>query len=68
MALYVAWVTFANHEERLKIRPTHRRYLAQLLEQGKLVASGPFTDDSGALFCYQAENEDEVRALMAHDP
>lgn len=68
MALFAVWVTFANHEERLKIRPTHRQYLVKLVHEGKLVASGPFADDSGALLCYQAESEDEVRQLMADDP
>lgn len=68
MAIFAAWVTFANDEERLKIRPTHRQYLAQLLDSGKLVASGPFADDTGALLCYEAASEDEVREIMAADP
>ena len=29
------------------MRPTHRQYLGSLIASGQLVASGPFTDDSG---------------------
>ena len=68
MAIFAAWVTYINHEERIKVRPTHRAYLAKLLAEGKLVASGPFTDETGALLVYQAENEAEVRQLMDADP
>jgi uncharacterized protein len=68
MAIFAVWAQFTNHEERLRIRPIHRVYLAELLDKGKLVASGPFTDDSGALFMFEAADEAEVRQLMADDP
>lgn len=55
-------------EQRLEARPRHREYLAGLLEQGKLVASGPFVDDSGALIIYEAADEAEARDLIANDP
>jgi uncharacterized protein YciI len=32
-----------------EIRPTHRLYLRSLKEKGQIAATGPFTDDSGAL-------------------
>lgn len=68
MAIYAAWVTFTNHEERLRIRPKHREYLDGLLSDGRLVESGPFADESGALLVYEANDEDEVRQIMAADP
>lgn len=68
MAIYAAWVTFTNHEERLRIRPKHREYLDSLLTEGKLVESGPFADETGALLVYEAGSEDEVRTIMAADP
>jgi uncharacterized protein YciI len=49
-------------------RPEHRQYLGGLREQGKLAAAGPFTDDSGALIIYEAENEEEARLLIEADP
>ena len=49
-------------------RPAHREYLGTLLASGQLLLAGPFTDDSGALFVYEAESLDAARALVAADP
>jgi uncharacterized protein YciI len=68
MPKFVAIVTFQNNEQRLQVRPKHREYLASLLDQGKLVLSGPFADDTGALMMYEASSEDEVRSLISADP
>jgi uncharacterized protein len=50
------------------IRPTHRAYLAGLLQQGRLAAAGPFLDGSGGLFIYEADSIDAARQLAAADP
>lgn len=55
-------------ETRLAIRPRHREYLQKLLDEGKLVESGPWMDDSGALIVYEAADESEARKLIAADP
>lgn len=69
MALFAVAITFVEDEERrLKVRPTHREYLQTLLDAGKLHESGPYTDDSGALLIYDAENEAEVKEILANDP
>jgi hypothetical protein len=68
VAKYVVILTFQNEENRLKVRPKHREYLAQLLVEGKLILSGPFADEKGALIMYEADSEDEARALIAADP
>lgn len=68
MAKFAAILTFGNAEQRLAARPTHREYSKSLLDSGKLVASGPWVDDTGALIIYEAADEAEVRALMAADP
>lgn len=69
MAKFAYIVRFNDEtEKRLEARPRHREYLAGLLEQGKLVASGPFTDESGALIIYEADDEAEARKLIADDP
>jgi uncharacterized protein YciI len=49
-------------------RPSHRQYLSSLLERGKLLAAGPFTDDSGALFIYEADSVEAAAQLLAGDP
>ena len=69
MAKFVAILTFANDEAtRLATRPKHREYLSGLFQQGKIAASGPFVDDTGALLIYEAADEVEARALIAADP
>lgn len=51
-----------------KARPAHREYLTGLIEQRKLVISGPFADDRGGLLVYEAESAEQVEALIAADP
>ncbi len=51
-----------------EVRPTHRQYLATLRDSGRLVISGPFTDDSGALIVYEAESVAEAEKLLKADP
>jgi uncharacterized protein YciI len=70
MAKFVSILTFdpAANETRLGVRPAHRDYLKSLLDSGKLVISGPYVDDSGAVIIYEAADEAEARALIAADP
>lgn len=51
-----------------KARPAHREYLSGLVQQGKLVMSGPYSDDSGGLLIYEAESPDEAKKLVTDDP
>ena len=59
---------YGNHDQIADVRPRHREYLAELKEQGKLFASGPFEDDSGALIIYEAESQADAEALIEADP
>lgn len=61
-------IQYGNHERIPEVRPTHREYLGRLKEQGKLWASGPFEDDSGALIIYEVESLDEAEQLVRADP
>ena len=65
---YAAVIQYGNRDRIAEIRPAHRQYLTRLKEQGKLWASGPFIDDSGALIIYESESEDEVRRIIEDDP
>lgn len=65
---FAAVFCYANHDRIAEIRPLHRAYLTSLKEHGKLWASGPFADDSGALIIYEVETEDEARAIIVQDP
>ena len=66
---YAAIFTYPADQDLVQqTRPEHRRYLSRLLEQGKLVTAGPFTDGSGALIIYEADSDDAVRRLIEDDP
>lgn len=49
-------------------RPNHRAYLTNLLETGRLLACGPFQDDSGALIIYEADSLEAAQHLVRNDP
>lgn len=68
MARIAVVLTFPDPEKVNEVRPVHRDYLRSLLESGKLYATGPFMDNTGALLVYEAEDEDAARALLAADP
>jgi hypothetical protein len=66
---FAAIIEYAKDREKIaQVRPVHRQYLASLREKGQLVASGPFTDDSGALIIYEAATREEAEALLQADP
>ncbi|GIG89810.1 YciI family protein [Plantactinospora endophytica] len=52
---------------RLAARPAHRELLAGLHADGRLVAAGPWEDDSGALLLFDAD-EPTVREALDADP
>jgi uncharacterized protein len=68
MTKFATTIEYGNPDRIAEVRPVHREYLGRLKEQGKLWASGPFEDDSGALIIYEAETEEEARALLEADP
>ena len=65
---FVAIIDYTNAERIAETRPAHREYLAALHAEGKLVASGPFEDGSGALIIYEAEKREDAEALLVADP
>ncbi|MBW4715634.1 YciI family protein [Saccharothrix obliqua] len=69
MARFLVELVFGDDEDaRLAVRPAHREYLASLVERGKLLVSGPYTDQSGAVLVYEAADADELAGLLAADP
>ncbi|CAB3809708.1 hypothetical protein LMG28614_07104 [Paraburkholderia ultramafica] len=63
---YAKYVSDRSHVEQ--IRPAHRSYERTIEANGKLIMTGPFADDSGALFIYRARSKDEAMALVLEDP
>ncbi|MFG1626690.1 YciI family protein [Kribbella sp. NPDC049227] len=70
MAQYVVQLRFdpAQTDRRMEVRPAHREYLTELKAAGKLVAAGPFADQTGALLVYDVADETELREILAKDP
>jgi hypothetical protein len=66
---FAAIIEYSQDKARIAaIRPEHRQYLAGLRERGQLAASGPFTDDSGALIIYEATSREDAEKLLQADP
>ncbi|MEY4349307.1 MAG: hypothetical protein RL719_604 [Actinomycetota bacterium] len=69
MATFAVTYTYGASDEALaEIRPTHRAYLSKLLEDGVLLASGPFIDADGALLIVNAESVQDVAQILDLDP
>lgn len=66
---YAAIIEYLQDKAKIaEVRPVHRQYLAGLKEKGQLAASGPFTDDSGALIVYEAGSREEAEGFLKADP
>lgn len=66
---YAAIIEYIQDRAKIgEVRPVHRQYLASLKANGQLAASGPFTDDSGALIVYEADSPEAAEALLKGDP
>lgn len=58
----------ASAEDLAAVRPTHREWLAEQLEAGALLASGPMVDMPTALLIWRAESLEALSALLDQDP
>ena len=66
---FIVYARYVEDKSRVhQARPAHRIYANRLMNAGKLVAAGPFADDSGGLFIYDVGSRDEVDALVGEDP
>jgi uncharacterized protein len=46
----------------------HGKYMLSLYKNGILKFAGPFTDNAGGAVVFEAENEDEAKAVVEADP
>jgi uncharacterized protein len=67
-AMYAVQLAFSDDSGRLELRPAHRERLAGLAADGRLLAGGPWSDDSGALLVFVVDDRDELDAILADDP
>jgi uncharacterized protein len=66
--MYVVELTFTDDPARLAARPAHRERLRTLHEDGVMVMSGPFADDSGALLIFDVDDDAALDRILADDP
>jgi uncharacterized protein len=53
---------------RPSVRPAHLENLRPLVERGKVIVGGPFTDGSGSLIVAEFDSEAAAREFAATDP
>lgn len=71
MAFFIAHYTYTDDKPRQdELRPQHRAFLATLVEQGHLFASGPLlaTEPGEALLLFSTDSAETVGALLDQDP
>ena len=69
MAIFaVTYAYSASEAELAEIRPTHREFFKELLEQQTLLASGPMVDRPGALLIVRADSVEQVAEILDQDP
>ena len=69
--MYAVQLAFANDPadpSRLELRPGHRERLAALAADGRLLAAGPWADESGSLLVFLVDDRAAVDAILAEDP
>jgi uncharacterized protein YciI len=65
----VEYVYNPDHEDlRAQHRPVHRQWLEGLVADGRVLASGPFADGTGALLVFSSETEADLNQLVSQDP
>lgn len=66
--MYVLELAFSDNPARLDARPARRELMAGLRSEGKVLAGGPYTDDSGALLIFLTDDAREAQAYVENDP
>lgn len=66
---YAATIEYSADKEKVRsMGAAHHNYLLGLLNSGHLFAAGPFNDDLGALWVYDAESLEQAEAMIEADP
>jgi uncharacterized protein len=66
--IFANYLEYGDRDKVLELRPSHQKYLFDLMDQGKVVAAGSFPDDVGGLYLYEADTEKSAEKLMLEDP
>ncbi|NBW72821.1 MAG: hypothetical protein EBR26_00175 [Microbacteriaceae bacterium] len=69
MSIFVVTYSYAGDPIELnQLRPSHRAWLAEQLEAGRLLASGPMVDRPAGLLIWKAQSIEELNELLNQDP
>jgi len=67
--LFANYAKYAIDRSKLEtIRPAHWEYDRALERAGKMALAGPFANDQGGLFVYNAVNREEALSYLEQDP
>ena len=67
--LFANYAKYTADKSRLEtVRPAHWAYDRTLRSAGKLALAGPFADDRGGLFVYNAVRREEAMSCLKQDP
>ncbi len=60
----------ARTDDLATMRPSHREFISGLVEEGRVLASGPWLDNAepGALLIVVAQDVDDAQRLLDDDP
>ncbi len=66
---YVITHHFVKNDVKEEDMIPHVEYLRQLFSEGKLLITGPFTDEKqGGMFIIEVEDESELQKIIENDP
>lgn len=68
MILYSAYFKTVDAKLDEEIRQAHLDYIYKLMDEGVIVAKGPFTDHSGGLIIYKASDVEAATGFVMNDP
>ena len=66
--MYAVELTFTDDPTRLELRPGHRERLTALVAEGRLLAAGPWSDDTGSLLVFLVDDRAALDEILAADP
>lgn len=69
MAIFAVTYKYVDDPELInQIRPSHRVWLKNLLDQDVLLVSGPMVNRAASLLVFRSDSAEELSALLDQDP
>lgn len=68
MKYFAVFLPMLDEEKSKHYRPDHLSYLEEKSNEGKIFAKGRFTDGTGGLVIYKADDLSEVEEMAKLDP